>query len=445
MGKSKVIKLGESNDFSQYPQASNINDDDLFALQREGENYNVDGAQIKSKSADYWYGFRMTIGQSGTSVTAIGRSDLIDSQPVSQAIYPAMIAEDKTEVYKLNPNDLTKKLNGLPSDLSGADGDAQSVIPDYWIKIDVDGATVDIKFSPIEQAGWTKIPKHAKGIYKADEDASGKLRSRSGVTPLTNKTRDYFRQRAAAKGAGWCIEPYFIREADIYLAFSELLNINSQEAIGDGATNADSTDWDNYNSRYPVWTTDGGAASSYGAGTVTYTPGDPNSADVRIGVINLIVSDFVNGTSDLNTEMAVLWWMRDVFGHILEWVDGINIHNSTEAGSVAYICRDPSKFADDTDVDYEVYAQLAEADGYISEFIPGTILPAQGGVSGASSEHVGDRFYTIFDTNPDSGWRVARWGGDLSNGSNAGLCSAIVNSSSGHDNPAIGARLCLIF
>ena len=43
-----------------------------------------------------------------------------------------------------------------------------------------------------------------------------------------------------------------------------------------------------------------------------------------------------------------------------------------------------------------------------------------------------------------SGWRVAHWGGNLNNGSKAGLCYANVNNSSGDANSNIGARLRLV-
>ena len=375
------------------------------------------------------------------TLTGYGRPG---ANAVIQQIYPAVVNEDKTINYKLNPDDLTQKEDGTASVLDGTDGDVMIIIPDYWMYHEVlPTGKVKYHFSPSPLPGYTKIPKHAKGIYKADEDSNSKLRSRSNVTPLVNQTRDYFRQRAYNKGDGWCIEPYFIREADTLLAFAELLNNNSQSVIGTGATNASSSNWDAYNNYSPVWTTDGGSASSYGSGTVTATPSDPNTSSVRTGTIPIEVSGF-NGTT-LTTEMAILWWMRDVFGHIWEWVDGINVYNSSANGSEVFISNDVTAFADDTETNYFLYQKIAETDGYIEKFIPGTILPEKGYTNGGSGTYVGDYFYTYYENNADSGWRVARWGGRLSNGSWAGLCYAYVYLLSGAAHSHVGARLCLVW
>lgn len=429
MGTSKVLKMGGVGDFSQLPMAEQVNDQDLLVINQGGEEKAVEAAALtQANNLDYWYGFEMTIGQTGTTVVAIGRDDLKVSKPCTAAIYPAMVAEDKTEAYQLSKSDLTKKANGTPAVLTGADGDGVAIIPDYYIDKKVDGNILRVKVSPLPLPGFIKIAKHGKGLWMASEDGNGKLRSISGVKPLTNKTRDYFRQKAAAKGVGWCIEPYHLREADFFLAVTELLNLNSQEALGVGATNASGTDWSNYNGYNPVWNN-----------------GEGNEADVRNGQIPVSVENFVGGSAPLSTNIAVLWWMRDVFGHLYEWVDGINILNSSVGGSIAYICKNPGLFADNTAENYEEYAQLAEADGYISKFVPGTILPAQGQPAGSSSQHVGDYYYTEFDTSPDGGWRVALWGGDLNAGSHAGLCCAYSLYSSGSVYARLGARLCLIF
>jgi len=401
------------------------------------ELYETAGAGVE----DYWYGFEMTKGQTDGQVTKIkGDGVPTGSYPVSDKFYPAVVNEDASINYELNPNNLTQKKDGSASDLSGADGDAKVIMPEYYYKFELEGNTVRFKESPYALEGFTRLPTSYWGIFPGDEDGNGKFRSRSNVTPLTNKTRPYYRGISSAKGTGWCMEPFWWYMIHYFTAVSYFGNLNSQEFLGEGATNAASGDWSGYNGYYPVWTSDGSAASSYGSGTVTSTPANANEANLVNGQIPVTVSSWGDGTKTLNTNIAVMWWVRDMFGHTLKFQDGININYTSTAAEV-YICKNPAHFADDTTTNYEKLADIAENSGYISEFVAGTILPAVGGVAGSSSEHCGDRHYSL---GLSSGWRVAQFGGSLSYGSSAGLLCSYFNSASGSDAPSFGARLCWV-
>ncbi len=496
-GTTKIVNISDDLDFSNLNQAIEIKDEDLLVLNQDGEKKAVKGTVVKNNIADYWYGFHMTNGQIASVVTAIGRADLQLSKPCTAAIYPAMIAEDSSEVYKLDTLDIRKKLDQTPSDLTGPDGDAMSVIPEYYLKFEITGNDIDFKFSPFPIPGFTRIPKHAKGLWKAYKDpATAKLRSISGVIPSVNMTRAAFRIAAQAKTAhpGWCIDPYFIKEADFFLWVAESLNLNSQEAIGAGATNANSADWNNYNGYNPVWDNGTGNDALIRTGQIAvsvadfvnttistepftsvfdnavallhnpivsgsvvigaYVEGTDYAVDYTAGTITVYstgsMSDATQYAIDyhylapLGTNIAVQWWMRDIFGHIWDHVDGININNDPVAGSRAFICKNIADFANNTQLNYELAGQLAELDGYISQFVPGTILPIKGMPTGSSSQNVGDYYYTYFDNDPASGWRVALWSGALGAGAFAGLCCAAFNSADTASS-SVGSRLCLVY
>ncbi len=408
-----------------------------------------------SKGPFSWYGFRLIKGQTETLVTEIGSDPAtIANKPVSSTsrIYPAVVDAAGNVLYKLGGttgNDLTKKRGTTKAaDLSGVDGEVMTVFEPFYYRYDVwsdeTNTYEDWKFSLYQLPGYTRFPRFFMGIYPAYYDSGNDiLRSISNVTPETNKTRSWYRGKAANIGSGWCITPYYYYNVIWHLLVAERLNLNSQEDISTGATNAGGGDWDDYNGYYPVWTADGGAASDYGAGTITATPGDPNTADVRVGEIPVTVDSWGTGSLTLNTQMAVIWHMRDVLGHIWEWQDGLNIHNSSAEGSRAFQAKDPANFADDTETGYNLVGNLAENDGYASKLVEGQMLPVD--ISGGSSEHIGDYFYTYYDNNADSGWRVARVGGHLYHGSLAGLSSLHVYYDSSFVHPHIGARLCKIF
>lgn len=395
------------------------------------------------------YGAEWSPGQTSSTAAAIGNASMRSIGYITgiDMIYPAVVEEDGTIAYKLDPSDLTKKANGDPSVLTGADGDVMTIYEAmyFMFRFDETRNKYQIWFSKHSLPGFTLIPRHGVGIYPAYVDLAGdsKLRSISGVTPTTNKHRDEFRTYAQNKTAHpkWSQEPFWYYEIKYWLMLVEFLNMNSQTNLGQGASNASSGDWNSYNGYNPVWTTDGGSAAATGAGVVSATPADPNTANVRNGSIPLIVSNFVGGSSDLSTQMAIFHWQRDVFGHLWEWKDGINIHNSVADGARAFICKNPAHFADDTFTNYEFYKNIAEGDGYVSKFTEGSMLPLL--TSGSSSNHCGDYHYTVFDTDPGVGFRGLYAGGNLNNGANDGLAYLNVNNPASNRNANIGSHLIL--
>lgn len=401
-----------------------------------------------------WYGFRLIKGQTETLVTEIGSDpETIANKPVSSTdrVYPAIVDQAGNVVYKLGGttgNDLTMKMGtSTPSNLDGTDGEVMTVFEPFYFRCDIwsDGNNTyeDWKFSLYNLAGYTRFPRFFMGIYPTYYDSGNDiLRSISGVTPEIKQRRSWYREKAANVGSGWCITPYHYYNILYHLLVAERLNLNSQEDISTGALNASSGDWSDYNGYYPVWQSHGGAASSYGSGTVTATPSDPNTADVRTGKISLTVDNWGDGTLTLNTQMAVIWHCRDLFGHLWGFVDGLNLYNSSENGARAFVSRNPAYFKDDTEQNYHLAGNIAESGGYVSQFLRRHILPTT--TSGGSSEHCGDYHYTYYNNSANSGWRVARVGGDLNDGSQAGLSCFYVANDSSNDNSHLGARLCKI-
>ncbi|MBS3777455.1 MAG: hypothetical protein KGY70_19830 [Bacteroidales bacterium] len=417
-------------------------------------NNNIVGA--KGGLLGAWYGFRLIKGQTETLVTEIGSDPAtIAAKPVNSydMIYPAVVDHAGNVVYKLGGstgNDLTKKKDSdEASDLTGADGEVMTVFEPFYYRVDIwsDGTDTyeDWKFSLYPLSGFAKTPRFFWGIYPAYYNSgSDIIQSVSAVTQETNQTRDWFRQKAANIGSGWCIEPYFMYNIIYHLWVAESLNLNSQEAISTGATNANSGDWDTFCSgKWPVWETHGGALSSYADPDGNLIVDSPNSADVRHGEISLTIENWGDGTKTLNTQIAVMFHIRNPFGHIWKFKDGLNLHNSSENGARAYTSHNPGDFADDTETGYNLIGNIAENDGYVSEFLNKHMLPTQ--INGGSSEHVGDYHFTYYDNDPNSGWRGAYAGGILNNGSLAGPADFKLANGSTVNAPTLGARLCKIF
>jgi hypothetical protein len=283
------------------------------------------------------------------------------------------------------------------------------------------------------------------GIYPAYYDSGNDiLRSISGVTPTTNETRSWYRSKAANIGGGWCITPYHHYNVLYHLLVAERLNLNMQESISEGAIGAGSGDWSTFcgGSYWPVWTSDGGQLSSYADPGGVLNINNPNQVDARHGEIPLTIENWGDGTATLNTQIAIMWHIRDPWGHTWKFKDGLNIHNSSANGARVFQAKDPANFADDTEIGYELAGNIAENGAYVSKFLQGHMLPTK--VSGESSSHVGDYHYSYYDNDPDSGWRVAYAGGAMFNGSFAGPACFYLRYSSSSDSEFLGARLCKV-
>lgn len=115
---------------------------------------------------------------------------------------PCMLKYDGTVDYELNPNDYTKKLDGTDSDVANASygGNAMVGIPKvYWKIVDNGDNTANIYFCDKKLDDgyhcWSHIDNNGNEIdycYMPIYTGSlvgSKLRSLSGLAPITNQTR----------------------------------------------------------------------------------------------------------------------------------------------------------------------------------------------------------------------------------------------------------------
>ena len=361
-----------------------------------------------------------------TSVTRLGNPNV--SYHVLNQIRAAVIKDDETVNYYLDPTDFTKKENGQASTLTGADGQVMIYKPGYWRKVVTDGDMLYIYWSINPLPDYTYSQPYWIGQQLGYIDGGGKLCSIHGVMPTVNKHRDEFRTAARLRGSNnWCVFPYevwqFINDA-FRIKYATL---NSQATppagLGIGATNASSTDWNNFNAYNPVV-----------ACGLKLTLDD---AQVPFSVAN-----FVGGTGTLNSNAACFYGIEHVFGHLWQWVDGLNLnYNTVESVNYqdAYICLNPAQFADNTATNYtKLDGQMPATSGYISKTHAGLIPSSITG--GGSATYYCDYYYA---GSAGVGWRGAFAGGLLGSDAYAGLaCSLFINAASVRIS-YLGSRLCL--
>ena len=273
-------------------------------------------------------------------------------------------------------------INGAVSYKKGQSGfsrtsyDTMVFIPEFYYKIVYDSANSKIYYY-VANASFTGFAKHpGSGRYVGRYNTISGYASKSGANPLTNITRATARTNSRNKGSKWQQYDYASWCAVWLLYLVEFANWNSQSEIGRGICgNA---------SLQKTGTTDG---MTYHTGTVASSRTSAGGVQYR-GIEN-------------------------PWGNVYEWIDGINFNNRA-----AYICTDPSKYADDTSTNYtSAGLSLPSSAGFIKALgnctaLPWAFIPTTQG--GSETTYIPDRVYS------GSGWCVLFVGGYY--GYTAGYC-----------------------
>ena len=275
-------------------------------------------------------------------------------------------------------------------------------IPEFYYKIEKSGSIFRYYVADGPVDGLSLHPGSGDNYlarYEAGEASSGTLgfilASYSGTTPSVSKTRSTFRDYARNMASGFQLRDIAAWCAYDLLYLVEYADFNSQEKIGPGIVNATAV--------HKTGETD----------AMVYHTGRANSGD----------------------NAAVQYrGIENPWGNVREWVDGINFQDLA-----AYICTDPTKYADDTASNYTVSGVTLCPPGWIkglglSNKFPWAFLPDANG--GSDTTYIPDYVYSISD-----GWRLLHIGGNAYYGSNAGLFCFYADYTSSSNSNNLGARL----
>lgn len=263
----------------------------------------------------------------------------------------------------------------------------------------------------------------------------GTYRSLLGF-PVTNLTRDQFRQAARKRGSGWEMYTYNAHKTLFWLFAVEYATLDSQKpfnaqkdangfaqgGLGPGPTQM--ADWTNFNNANPLIPC--GYTNEFGNGS---------------GEKAYVVKNASGGTHA--TLMANRYrGIENPFGHIWKYTDGANIQVTTgDAGlSILWTTDDPSNFSDTSYTGYDKKGNICRTNGYAKKMLlgeDGDIVATE--IGGSSSTYWCDYYYTYTSANR---MQVVLVGGNAGGGSSAGL--AYVHSTyapSGADRH-FGSRLC---
>lgn len=339
-------------------------------------------------------------------------------------------------------------------------------IPEHWYKLYFNGTKFRMMLSEIPLPGYKHVDKfyistYEARMYRTDNllcSAAGasKLSDPNSINfrggdntaewddtyrsllgcPVTNLTRDQFRQAARKRGSGWEMYTYGAHKTLFWLFAVEYATLNSQKpfnaqkdangfaqgGLGPGPTQM--TDWTNFNNVNPLIPC--GYTNEFGNGS---------------GEKAYVVKNASGGTHA--TLMANRYrGIENPFGHIWKYTDGANIQVTTgDAGlSVLWTTDDPSNFSDTSYTGYDKKGNICRTNGYAKKMLlgeDGDIVATE--VGGSSSTYWCDYYYAYTSANR---MQVVLVGDNADYGSIAGLACVNANLAPSAAARYFGSRLC---
>ena len=420
-----------------------------------------------------WYGVEWYTNQSPSRVMRIGSMNMHRSLPIQSGMYRCILNDNGEEVYRLDPNDSTKKEDGTPAVLDGTDGQVMVYIPVFYTRFEFKGYRRRVKLSDHYKPGFMRMGGCYISAYEATIDRTtsgtpklasvvnetanfrggtnnaewdGSYRSLLGMpataTSLTN-FRTYARNRKAGNTEWNCMD-YHAYKALYWLYVVEYANRNCQldfndaltsegfrqGGLGAGVTNINGTKWNTFNGCYPF-----------------IKCGYTNSLGNKTGIVAYTMPDEYDAETPLTTYVPSYRGVENPFGHIWKWTDGLHIRiQSEEAGgrSILYTSDNPASYQDSNYDGYDEIGDVARSGGYVKDilFDEGEILPTI--TTGSSStKDFSDYFYTNIPASGES-LRGVLFGGHASAGANAGFACSFTNSVPTVPSEFFGSRLCFI-
>lgn len=406
----------------------------------------------------YAYGVEWDTASSSPDGVRVGNMQLHRELPVQSKMRRCLLDRDGGVKEYLD--------NELSWGGSYLDYAVMTEIPEHWYKLYFNGTKFRMMLSEIPLPGYKHVDKfyistYEARMYRTDNllcSAAGasKLSDPNSINfrggdntaewddtyrsllglPVTNLTRDQFRQAARKRGSGWEMYTYGAHKTLFWLFAVEYATLNSQKpfnaqkdangfaqgGLGPGPTQM--TDWTNFNNNNPLIPC--GYTNEFGNGS---------------GEKAYVVKNAQDGTHA--TLMANRYrGIENPFGHIWKYTDGANIQVTTgdDGLSILWTTDDPSNFSDTSYTGYDKKGNICRTNGYAKKMLlgeDGDIVATE--VGGSSSTYWCDYYYTNTSANR---MQVVLVGGIADYGSSAGLAYVATANAPSAASRDLGSRLC---
>lgn len=400
----------------------------------------------------YAYGVEWDTASSSPDGVRVGNMQLHRELPVQSGMRGVVLDNNGGVYYYHEPT--AWKMTFASKDYA-----SMVEIPDHWYRIYITGTKFKMMLSSIPLPGYKHISKfyigsseaqmlRSLGLLMSDKTNSTDTRGGDNTSewdntyrsllgcPVTNLTRDQFRQAARKRGSGWEMYTYNAHKILFWLFAVEYATLDSQKpfnaqkdangfaqgGLGPGPTQM--TDWTNFNNANPLIPC--GYTNEFGNGS---------------GEKAYVVKNASGGTHA--TLMANRYrGIENPFGHIWKYTDGANIQVTTgDSGlSILWTTDDPSNFSDTSYTGYNKKGNICRTNGYAKKMLlgeDGDIVATE--IGGSSSTYWCDYYYTYTSANR---MQVVLVGGYAGNGSSAGLARVDTHNAPSGADRGIGSRLC---
>lgn len=406
----------------------------------------------------YAYGVEWDTASSSPDGVRVGNMQLHRELPVQSKMRRCLLDRDGGVKEYLD--------NELSWGGSYLDYAVMTEIPEHWYKLYFNGTKFRMMLSEIPLPGYKHVDKFYISTYEARMYRTDNLLcSAAGASelsdpnstnfrggdntaewddtyrsllgrPVTNLTRDQFRQAARKRGSGWEMYTYNAHKTLFWLFAVEYATLDSrkpfnaqkdangfaQGGLGPGPTQM--TAWTNFNNANPLIPC--GYTNEFGNGS---------------GEKAYVVKNASGGTHA--TLMANRYrGIENPFGHIWKYTDGANIQVTTgDSGlSILWTTDDPSNFSDTSYTGYDKKGNICRTNGYAKKMLlgeDGDIVATE--IGGSSSTYWCDYYHTYTSANR---MQVLSVGGNADYGSYAGLADVGTNTAPSDAARRIGSRLC---
>lgn len=405
----------------------------------------------------YAYGVEWDMASSSPDGKRVGNMQLHRELPVQSKMRRCLLDRDGGVKEYLD--------NELSWGGSYLDYAVMTEIPEHWYKLYFNGTKFRKMLSEIPLPGYKHVDKFyistyearmyrtdnllcsAAGASKLSDPNSTNFRGGDNTAewddtyrsllgcPVTNLTRDQFRQAARKRGSGWEMYTYGAHKTLFWLFAVEYATLNSQKpfnaqkdangfsqgGLGPGPTQM--TDWTNFNNANPLIPC--GYTNEFGNG----------SGEKAYVVKN--ASGGTHATLMVNRYRGI----ENPFGHIWKYTDGANIQVTTGDNglSILWTTADPSNFSDSSYVGYDKKGNICRVNGYAKNTLlgeDGDIIATE--IGGSSSTYWCDYYYTNTSTNS---LRLVAVGGG-SDGADAGFIRVNTSETPSGAYKHFGSRLC---
>lgn len=406
----------------------------------------------------YAYGVEWDTASSSPDGVRVGNMQLHRELPVQSKMRRCLLDRDGGVKEYLD--------NELSWGGSYLDYAVMTEMPEHWYKLYFNGTKFRMMLSEIPLPGYKHVDKfyistYEARMYRTDNllcSAAGasKLSDPNSINfrggdntaewddtyrsllgcPVTNLTRDQFRQAARKRGSGWEMYTYGAHKTLFWLFAVEYATLNSQKSFnvqkdangfsqgGLGLGPTQMTDWANFNNANPLIPC--GYTNEFGNG----------SGEKAYVVKN--ASDGTHATLMANRYRGI----ENPFGHIWKYTDGANIQVTTgdDGLSILWTTDDPSNFSDSSYVGYDKKGNICRTDGFAKKMLlgeDGDIVTTE--IGGSSSTYWCDYYATNTSANR---MQVIQVGGNTDSETSAGLAYVSAGDPPSGAYRRVGSRLC---